>query len=154
MAWPGAERAGYQAIMVTVDAPILGKREADEVNGCAEVLAELLQVFTAFAALATDYVALSAAPKNCKEELCLECSAVCVQGPCVHHAWHHELFSVIVHCTLECHAGEHAATRLWRCTHAPQASQHMLHCAPARRRFELPEGLSLPTWSAWRPTRG
>ena len=40
MAWSGAERAGYQAIMVTVDAPILGKREADEVNGCAIPLAD------------------------------------------------------------------------------------------------------------------
>ena len=32
MLWPDAERAGYGALVVTVDAPVLGKREADERN--------------------------------------------------------------------------------------------------------------------------
>ena len=30
-----AEKSGYDAIVVTVDAPFLGKREADERVGCA-----------------------------------------------------------------------------------------------------------------------
>ena len=29
-----AEHSGYNAIVVTVDAPFLGKREADERDGC------------------------------------------------------------------------------------------------------------------------
>lgn len=31
----GAEAAGYQALAVTVDAPVLGRREADLRNKCA-----------------------------------------------------------------------------------------------------------------------